>query len=1081
MQVFACRIAARTASLAFVLCAQVVAAQKGKPAASAPLPSTFDSSSWSALKWRHIGPEGNRVTSITGVIGDRMTYYAGAASGGLWKTSDGGTTWKPIFDDQPVSSIGALATAPSDANVVWAGTGEPFIRSHISIGWGVFKSTDAGKSWTKMGLENTGRISRIVVHPTNPDIVYVASLGTAYGPQPERGIYRTMDGGKNWEKVLFVNDSTGASDVVMDPNNPRILFAGMWQIQLNTWGRFSGGAGSGIWMSRDGGTTWKRLTGNGLPTTQIGKIGLAMSKANSSRVYALIEAGDGLPSVNVKETSRGRLWRSDDGGENWQVVSYDQQVAGRTHYYNRMAAMPDNPDEAYFATANWAKTLDGGKTILDPPNAQVPAGDHHDIWIDPTNANRMIVSSDGGISITDNRGLTWKRIQLPIAQIYHVAVDNRVPYYVYGNRQDGPSTRGPSNSKMEGFGITRGAWSSVGGGESGWAQPDPVDSNLVWSSASGFGSVGGIVTRWDLRTNMSTQVEIWPQATIGHAAEEVKYRFVWTFPLTISPHDHNRVYAGSQYVHVTTNGGRDWQVISPDLSRNDRTRQVRSGGLTPDNIGVEYAGVVFAIAESPRKAGLLWAGTNDGKVHVTQDGGKNWTDLSQNLAGLPFWGTISNIEASRYDEGTAYLSVDAHQVNNRDPFIYKTSDYGKTWKLLVNGIPKSPLSYVHVVREDPVRRGLLYAGTENGIYVSYNDGERWQPLNNNLPHAPVYWITVQEHFSDLVIATYGRGFWILDDISALRSLGADVAAKELNLFAPRIAYRFRQVETPFADGDDPVTGTNPPYGASIDFWLKSERKDSLTLTVSDASGAVVRTEKLTGKPGINRFWWDLRTDLTKGVKLRTANVYSPEVKYPPEGRDAPGVGRVNHLVPPGVYTIKLSGLGEPQTQTLTLRKDPTSGGSEDEIKAQTEAALGVRQDISAAVDMINSLEVVRSQIATLKGSLSDDDKMADVRAQVDSLEKKLVAVQEELMQMRTTGRGQDQIRWSFKLAEQLIYLYGSLTGSDFAPTTPQRQVKGVLHDQLQQIRARYDAVMSRDLDAFKAMLRARNVQNAIIS
>ncbi|HYW51954.1 MAG TPA: glycosyl hydrolase, partial [Gemmatimonadaceae bacterium] len=429
----------------------------------------IDSLALKQLAWRHVGPEGNRVTSVSGVTGDRTTYYAGAASGGLWKTSDGGVSWKAIFDDQPVSSIGALAVAPSDPNVVWVGTGEPFIRSNISVGWGVFRSTDAGRSWTKMGLENTGRISRIVVHPADPDVVYVASLGHAYGPQQERGIYRTIDGGRNWERVLFVNDSTGASDLVMDPNNPRVLFAGMWQIQLNTWGRLSGGAGSGIWTSRDAGTTWKRITGNGLPETHIGKIGLAMAKVNSNRVYALIEAGDGVPAVNVPKTTSGRLWRSDDGGEKWRVVSSDQEVAGRTHYYNRMAAMPDNPDEAYFLTASWAKTVDGGQTITNPPNVSVPGGDHHDIWIDHTDASRLAVSHDGGISISENRGATWRRIQLPIAQMYHVATDNRIPYNLYGNRQDGPSTMGPSNTRLGSFGIPRGAWSSVGGGESGWA------------------------------------------------------------------------------------------------------------------------------------------------------------------------------------------------------------------------------------------------------------------------------------------------------------------------------------------------------------------------------------------------------------------------------------------------------------------------------------------------------------------------------------------------------------------------------------------------------------------------------------
>ena len=1065
-------------ALLFLVHGPALDAQTTRATASVPAP--IDSSALRNLKWRHVGPEGNRVTSVTGVIGDRTTYYAGAASGGLWKTGDGGVTWAPIFEDQPVSSIGTVSVAPSDPNVVWVGTGEPFIRSNISVGWGVFRSTDAGKSWTKMGLENTGRIARIIVHPTNPDIVYVASLGHAYGPQPERGIYRSMDGGKTWERVLFVNDSTGASELIMDPNNPRILFAGMWQVQINTWGRVSGGAGSGIWMSRDGGTTWKRLTGNGLPTTQLGKIGLAMSKANSNRVYALIEAGDGVPALHIKETTRGRLWRSDDGGTNWQVVSYDQQVAGRTHYYNRMAAMPDNPDEAYFLTANWAQTLDGGRTILDPPAKQIPGGDHHDIWIDPTNGNRMAVSHDGGVSISENRGRTWHRIQLPIAQVYHVATDNRIPYRLYGNRQDGPSTMGPSNNKMDVFGIPRGAWSSVGGGESGWAQPDLVDTNLVWSSASGFGSVGGIVTRYDMRTNLSTQVEVWPQATIGHAAEEVKYRFVWTFPVQLSPHDHNKVYVGSQVVHMTTNGGRNWSAISPDLTRNDRSRLVRSGGLTPDNIGVEYSGVLFSIAESPKKAGLIWAGTNDGKVHLTRDGGTTWTDLTANLPGLPYWGTISNIEPSRFDEGTAYLSVDGHQINNRDPFIYKTTDYGKTWRLLVNGIPKSPLSYVHVVREDPVRRGLLYAGTENGIYVSFTDGDQWQPLQNNLAHAPVYWITVQEHFNDLVIATYGRGFWILDDISPLRTLGADITAKPLHLFAPRDAYRFRGVEVPFADGDDPTQGANPTYGASLHFWLKADSKDSVAFSIADASGKVVRTMRAPGKAGMNRVYWDLQTDQTKEPRLRTVNPYSPDVKYPAEGKTAPGLVRLSALVAPGTYTVTLDAAGQKQAQPLLVKRDPSSGAPDAEITAQSVMTGEISADMNASVEMINSLESVRTQLATVRATMSADSAMADVRAQADSMEKRLLTVEEQLLQLHTTGRGQDQLRQPFRLAEQLGYLGQSIASSDYGPTDAHRQVQTLLHDTLLKVKTQYDTVMSTDLNTFRQLLRNRSVQNAII-
>jgi photosystem II stability/assembly factor-like uncharacterized protein len=1050
------------------------------PRVSAPAVAGLDSSALLNLRWRHVGPEGNRVTSVTGVIGDRTTYYAGAASGGLWKTTDAGTTWAPIFEDQPVSSIGSLTVAPSDPNIVWVGTGEPFIRSNISVGWGIFRSTDAGKHWTKMGLENTGRIARIIVHPTNPDIVYVASLGHAYGPQPERGIYRTMDGGKTWERVLFVNDSTGASDLVMDPNNPRILFAGMWQVQINTWGRVSGGAGSSIWTSRDGGTTWKRLTGNGLPTTQLGKIGIAMSKANSNRVYALIEAGDGVPAVNIKETSRGRLWRSDDGGEKWQVVSYDQQVAGRTHYYNRMGVMPDNADEAYFLTANWAQTLDGGRTILDPPAVNIPGGDHHDIWIDPTNGNRLAVSHDDGISISENRGQTWHRMHLPIAQMYHVATDNRVPYYIYGNRQDGPSARGPSNNKLGEFGIPRGGWSSVGGGESGWAQPDLVDTNLVWSSASGFGSVGGIVTRYDLRNNQSTQVEVWPQATIGHAADEVKYRFVWTFPVHLSPHDHNKVYVGSQFVHMTANGGRTWSIISPDLTRNDRTRLVRSGGLTPDNIGVEYSGVLFAIAESPKKAGMIWAGTNDGKLHLTRDGGTSWTDLTANIAGLPFWGTISNIEPSRFDEGTAYISVDGHQVNNRDPFIYKTTDYGKTWRLLVGGIPRSPLSYVHVVREDPVRRGMLYAGTENGVYVSFTDGERWQPLQNNLPHAPVYWITVQEHFNDLVIATYGRGFWVLDDITPLRTLGSEVTATSMHLFEPRAAYRFRAVEAPMAEMDDPTRGANPPYGASLNFWLRADAKDSVTFTIADAAGKAVRTQRVMAKAGMNRVWWDLLTDQTREPLLRTTNPYSPEVKYPAEGKAAPGLGRLNALVAPGTYTVTLAVAGEKQSQPIVVRRDPSSGAADAEIVAQSAMAGELSTDLNAAVDMVNSLESVRAQLAAVRATLSADAAMADVRAQSDSMERRLLNVEEQLLQLHTTGRGQDQLRQPFRIGEQLIYLGQSIASSDYGPTEAHRQVQTLLHDSLQKVRTQYDAVMSGELNTFRQLLRNRNVQTNIV-
>ena len=1071
------------ALLALLALAPPAPAQRrpGAPAASAPTAANvvaLDSSKWTPLTWRHIGPEGNRITSTAGVIGDPSTYYAGAASGGLWKTTDDGITWKPIFEGQPVSSIGSLAVAPSDPNVVWAGTGEPFIRSHISVGWGVFKSTDAGKNWQRMGLENTGRISRIIVHPTNPEVVYVASLGHAYGPQPERGIYRSMDGGKTWEKVLFVNDSTGASDLIMDPNNPRILFAAMWQIEIRTYGRTSGGAGSGIWMSRDGGTTWKRLEGNGLPTTPLGKIGLGMSKANSDRIFALIEAGDGVPSAISPKSETGRLWRSDDGGQNWKKMTDDRQVAGRTHYYNRFGVMPDNADEAYFLSADWAKTLDGGKTIIDPPRVEIPYGDHHDIWIDPTNANRMLVTHDGGLSVTMNRGKSWRLHVLPVAQIYHVTVDDRIPYWVYGNRQDGPSARGPSNTRWSFFGgggeISRGAWQTVGGGESGFATPDLSDTNYVWSSASGSGGGGGIVTRHDLRTGLTRQLEVWPEATIGHSAAEVKYRFQWNFPLHVSPHDSRTIYVGSQHVHVSRDYGQSWQLLSPDLTRNDRSRMGRSGGLTPDNIGVEYAGVIMWIAESPVQAGLIWAGTNDGKAQVTRDNGRSWTDVSANLRGLPEWGTVSAIVPSKWAAGTAYLSVDGHQVNDRDPWIYRTTDFGQTWTLLVNGIPKSPLSYVHALAEDPVKRGLLFAGTENGMYVSFDDGAKWQPLQNNLPHAPVYGIVVQPRFNDLVIATYGRGFWIMDDMTALRAV-TEVASQDVALFAPRAAYRFRDAEPPYAVVNDPSAGSNPRYGVPLQFWLREEAKDSVRLEVLDGDGAVIRTLMAKGVVGINRVQWDLRSDRTKEARIRVSPQYSPWVGVPAEGKPAPGVPRLARLVLPGTYQVRLTAAGKSLTQPIAVLVDPGSRATMDQMRAQDAVVRGLMIDLDTAVVTIDRVETARAQLATARVALRAEERNKDLLAATDSLDERLAALETQLFQIRVTGRGQDALRYPMGIAEKIGYLAGVTSGSDDQPTDSEREVQAVLQQRLKDVRAGIDAMLKNEFDALRRRLRDRNI------
>ncbi len=1039
-------------------------------------------SPWSNLQFRYIGPVGNRTDAIAGVPGDPLIYYAGAASGGVWKTTDGGVHWQPVFDAEPVQSIGALAVAPSDPNIVWAGTGEPYIRSHISIGNGMYKSTDAGKTWTHMGLEKTGRIARVLIDPQDPDVVLACSLGTAYGPQPDRGVFRTTDGGKTWQKMLFVDENTGCSDLAMDPNNPRILFAGMWQIEIHTWGRTSGGPGGGIFRSGDEGSTWKRLEGHGLPHSPVGRIGLAIPKSNSNRIYALIETGDGVPWEG-RPTQGGELWRSDDGGEGWQLVSYNHFVLGRTHYFTRAAVEPDNENVVYFLTGSFSQTIDGGHTVADM--GRTGAGhDDHDMWIDPTNGNRMAVANDSGVIITVNRGRTWDHIRLPIAQIYHATVDDAIPYFVYGNKQDGPSYRGPSNSLRGGAGlITRSDWMTVGGSESGFATPDPTDSNVIWSSGTGDGSVQGTVTRLDLRNRQVRVVEVWPENSVGSPPSAVKYRFNWEFPLLISPHDHRKIYVGSQYVHVTTDEGDSWQVISPDLTRNDKTKQGPSGGLTQDNLGVEYDDVVFSLAESPKLAGVLWAGTNDGLVQFTRDGGKTWTNVTANIPNLPPWGTVSSIVASRYDPSTAYITVDFHQQDNRDPFVYKTHDYGKTWTATTKGVTPSMCSYAHIIAEDPVRKGLLYLGTEDALYVSFNDGGSWQALQLNLPHTPVYGIAIQERFHDLVLATYGRGFWILDDITPLEQLTPEVLTADAHLFVPRDAYRFRATTQREAPDYDPTAGQNPPYGADINYFLKATPQGDVRVVIQDTTGHTVRTLEGTKQPGINRVWWDLRSEPTHAIRLRTSPRYQPWFHVGSDGwRPIPLNGYTRPfsvLEPPGTYTVKVQAGGREFIQKLTVLKDPHSDGTEADILANTTLATGLATDISSLADAINQAESIRAQIAHLRNYLREGPDDKPIRDTATDVDDKLMGLESSVFQTMNSGTGEDQERWPAQLLEKLTYLANQVAGSDFAPTTQAVAVQQLLHGQLDSDLAQLHEIITKDVRALNATLSRRGVANII--
>jgi photosystem II stability/assembly factor-like uncharacterized protein len=1019
---------------------------------------------YEALKYRHIGPQGNRVVAVAGVPGDVNVLYAGAATGGVFKSTDAGVHWMPVFDGQPALSIGALAVAPSDPATVWAGTGEAFIRGNISIGNGIYRSSDAGKTWKHMGLEQTGRISRILVNPRDPNIVFAAAMGHSYGPQQERGVFRTTDGGTTWERVLFVDENTGAGDLVIDPHNPRILIAGMWQLVIHPWGRESGGPGSGMFMSRDGGTTWSRLAGHGLPDAPLGRIGLAIAPSNSSRIYALIETAD-----------KGVLWRSEDGGDNWALVSRDATLNRRPHYYSRMAVLPDNPNEVYFLTQlELHMSIDGGATSKQVREVWP---DNHDMWIDPTNPNRLVVANDRYVNVSTNRGRSWLRTGLPIAQMYHVATDNRIPYFVYGNRQDGPAHRGPSNS-LSGTQILPGDWTWSGGSESGFTYPDPADANMVWTTGQ-----AGFLQHFDLRTGLARNVNPWPEG--GWPIADLKYRFQWTFPIALSPHNPNRLYAGSQHVHVTEDRGQTWRVISPDLTTNDKTKQQSSGGLTPDNTSVEFYCVLFAIAESPLEKGVIWAGSNDGLVHVTRDDGRTWTNVTKNLPDLPPWGTVTKIEPSRFSAGTAYLTIDLHQNNDRRPYVYRTSDYGRTWTS-IGDIPISQYSYAHCIIEDPVRKGLLYLGTENALYASFDEGGHWIALQSNLPHAPVDWLTVQEHFNDLVIATYGRGFWILDDITPLQQMDDTVRASAAHLFAPRPAYRFLTRPTlPIYMGEefDPPTalGHNPPYGASINYYLGAANAPDVEIEIADAGGRTIRTLKGTKQTGINRVWWDLKYESTRRPRLRTSPVGHPEIALDADlSRPFPLDGTLAPLVPPGTYTVKLKAGATTATRPLVVRKDPGSPGSDDGIRAQTTVVMDIWRDLNAISDIIDRIEMVRRQIADIKSSLQGDDRWKAQLAQADALDGKLLAVERVFFDPRVTSPG-DSFYYAPGVYAKLLGVARGITESDFQPTVAQREVSSMFMTTVSGQKERLDAIMRGDVGAFNESLKGAGIPHVAVS
>jgi photosystem II stability/assembly factor-like uncharacterized protein len=999
------------------------------------------------MRWRSIGPfRGGRVIAVAGVSSQPNVFYFGGTGSSIWKTTDAGNTWTPVADKLSVSSIGSIAVAETDANIVYAGTGETCIRGNISHGDGVYKSTDAGATWTNIGLHDTRHIGRVIVHPKNADIVFVAALGHAYGPNAERGVFRSMDGGKTWEKVLYKDEKTGAIDIAFAPTNPSILFAALWEANRTPWGASSGGPGSGLYKSSDGGATWKKLEGNGLPKGVLGRIGVSVSGADANRVYALMEAED------------GGLYRSDDGGTNWRRVNEERRFRQRAWYYTHVNADPKSADTVYVMNTGLFRSTDGGRTFT---GISAPHGDNHGLWIDPQNPERMINGNDGGANVSVNGGKTWTRQDTqPTAQFYHVITDNQFPYRVYGAQQDNSTVSIASRS--DGGAITREDWYEVGGCESGYIAPHPADPNIVYA-----GCYGGHITRFDKRTGQEQEINAWPENPMGWSAGAMRHRWQWTAPIVASLHDPNVLYHAAEVLFKTTNGGMSWTAISPDLTRNDKSKQGDSGGpITHDNTSVEYYDVIFAVAESPLQKDLIWVGTDDGLVHITRDGGKNWTNVTPKE--MAEWSLVSLIEASPFDAATAYLAIDRHELDDFKPYIYKTSDYGKTWKKIANGIPEN--TFVRAVREDQKRKGLLYAGTETGVYVSFDDGANWQALQLNLPTTPVHDLAVKD--GDLVAATHGRSFWILDDLTPLQQFSAEIAGADFHLYKPRAAYRTRGGG---GGGGGGLAGQNPPSGAILYYHLKDAPKEEVTLEILDAQGKLVRkysskadpaaaapgegfgppqAQRLPMEKGLNRFVWNLRYDDASrypGMVLWSGSVQGP-------------------LALPGNYQVKLTAGGKSETAPLTIQLDPRVKTPAAELQKQFDLLMQIRGRVNDVHDAINNMKDLRTQIQALRKRHEKNDKAKDLLAQADALEKTLTPIEQELYQTKAQS-GQDLLNWPIQLNNKLLALAGVVESADTAPTQQSYDVFKYLTGKLEPVMAKWKEVRDKDVPALNKQAR----------
>jgi photosystem II stability/assembly factor-like uncharacterized protein len=1090
------------------------------PAAS-PIP---DASSLKALQWREVGPyRGGRADAVEGIAGQPNVYYFGSAGGGVWKSTDGGQTWKPVSDGFFGGTVGSVAVAPSDPSVVYAGTGEETIRGNVSPGAGMWKSTDAGKTWTHIGLDDSQHIGRIRVHPANADLVYVAAMGHAFGPNDVRGVYRSKDGGRSWERILFVNRDSGAVDLAMDPSNPRILYASTWRFRRGAYFFESGGEGSALWKSTDGGDTWKELSHNkGMPKGTLGIIGVSVSPSDPQNVYTIVEAKE------------GGVYRSRDGGDTWQKTSGHSDLRQRAWYYTRIYADPKDADTAYVVNVRFHKSKDGGKSWS---TIATPHGDNHDLWIDPTDANRMIEANDGGVNVSTDGGVSWTRQDnQPTAQFYRVSVDNDFPYHLLGPQQDNSAVR--IRHRTTGGGIGPRDWEPTAGGESGYIVADPTNPDRVFG-----GSYGGLLTVVNHRTGEQRDVNPWPDNPMGAGDADLKHRFQWNFPIFFSPNDPKKLYAASQYLLETTDGGSSWRTISPDLTRNDKTKMQPTGGpITKDNTSVEYYGTIFYGAESPVEPGVLWAGSDDGLVSVTRDGGQTWSNVTPK--GMPDWIMINEIDASPLDKGTAYLAATMYKWDDFRPYLYKTSDYGKTWTKITDGIPAT--EFTRVIRADSKRRGLLFAGTEHGVYVSYDDGGHWQSLQLKLPIVPIHDILV--HDDALILATHGRGFWMLDDIEPLRQLAPDLATKPAHLFTPAAAWRMDGGRRGGGGAGARSEGTNPPNGIVIDFLLHDQKPGTkVSLAFLGVDGKVIRELKgevqaeatkpkelrageaakavsETSQPpaakeavksegaveespaaeagekaeGEEEGGEDRNADKLKDV-VNGHNRVAWNIRYP-DAKKFPGMilwagGTTGPKVLPGPYQVRLTVGEQSMSAPFEVRQDPRASAAPADLKAQFEFVKSVYDKLSEVNGQISRIREVRKALTDVrkragetkeskaadgkesKAAGKENNAAPDAKAVIDAasaLDKKMTTVEEALYQTKNHA-SEDPLNNPIRLNDKLAGVGDSAATGSNAPTAQQIAVRDELVAKIDAQLATLKAIWDTDLPAFNKLVHDRNV------